>query len=338
MLLSFEQVLAQANKPKLLLGNGFSIALDPKRFSFTNLLDSAIEKGILKKNSPVFKVFELLQTADFESVMRALENTWGILDIYDPDNTLGDQIKKDNEDLKNHLVEIITNNHPLNSTDVPKEKKLACLEFLKNFDCIYTLNYDLLLYWAIMVEDENKKWGDGFWETEESSHEWFVVYRNSKGFELHFLHGALHIFDAWDEIIKKTYSKTGVDLVTQIRSNLENNIYPIFVSEWDSEQKMKKIIHNGYLNHCYRSIWSIWGDLVIFGSYLKKHDEHILDAIISSWVKNVFIGVSKEDSVPHIQTAIETYNARQKKPEKHKTLYLYDYTTINPWEYGLSKS
>jgi len=61
------------------------------------------------------------------------------------------------------LVKVITNNHPLNSAEIEKEKKIACLEFLKNFEIIYTLNYDLLLYWVIMMEEgEKKTWGDGF--------------------------------------------------------------------------------------------------------------------------------------------------------------------------------
>lgn len=339
MLLSFEQVIAQANKPRLLLGNGFSMALDQKRFSFTSLLDSAVQWGIIDSDSPVYKVFQLLQTADFESVMKALEHTGWILDIYDSKNTLSWIIQTDNEGLKSHLVKVITNNHPLNSAEIEKEKKIACLEFLKNFEIIYTLNYDLLLYWVIMMEEgEKKTWGDGFWETEESSHEWFVVYRNSKSFHLHFLHGALHIFDAGDEIIKKTYSKTGVDLVTQIKENLENNLYPVFVSEWDSREKMKKILHNGYLNHCYRSIWSIGWDLVIFGTYLKQNDDHILDAVCSSGVKNIFIGVSREENVAHIQERVKEYNSRQKETKKHKILHLYDYNTINPWEYGLSQN
>ncbi len=63
-----------------------------------------------------------------------------------------------------------------------------------------------------------------------------------------------------------------------------------------------------------------------------------MKAIIQSPVKNIYIGVSREDSVPNIEAEIEAYNSRQKDPKKHKVLYLYDYKTINPWEYGLSKS
>jgi len=42
------------------LGNGFSMAYDERRFSFTSLLQSAVDSGIIKKEDKIFKVFERL--------------------------------------------------------------------------------------------------------------------------------------------------------------------------------------------------------------------------------------------------------------------------------------
>lgn len=121
---SFEEMFSKfSEKPKILLWNGFSMAFDPERFSFTSLLESAVENSVIQKDSKIYNVFESLKTADFESVMRALEDTKKIVEVYEWDPELQELLKNDAEQLKNYLVAIVTNNHPLKSTDVEEEKK-----------------------------------------------------------------------------------------------------------------------------------------------------------------------------------------------------------------------
>lgn len=328
-LLSFEDVMKMANKPRLLLGNGFSMAYDKDRFSFTSLLESSLKDKIIKKSDFVYKIFEKLNTADFESVMKILDESQKVLEIYKGEKSLIKKIKDDSEQLKSHLVKIITNNHPEISTAVPGKNKEACINFLKPFEKIYTLNYDLLLYWATM-HDNSDDFTDGFGEDDYSIHKGYVVYKNKYDMRVHYLHGGLHIFDAGSEIIKKTYSKTGVRLVDQVKENLNKGIYPIFISEGDSNQKLTKILHNSYLNHCYKSLRFIGGDLVILGTELKRNDAHILDAIMESKVQNIFVGVSKAESVEHIKDRVDSYNYK-KSEKKKKTIRLYDYKTVDIW-------
>lgn len=328
-LVKFKEVIKKAKNPRILLGNGFSMAFDKKRFSFTSLLDSAVKAKIIKRNDFVYKVFEKLETADFESVMKILDDSQKIVEVYKGEEALVEKIKKDSSQLKSYLVTIITNNHPEVCTEIPEDNKKACVEFLKPFKDIYTLNYDLLLYWATMY-DNSQEFTDGFGENDESIHEDYVVYKNRHGMKVHYLHGGLHIFDAGSEIIKKTYSKTNVRLVDQIKENLDRNIYPIFISEGDSKQKLTKILHNSYLNHCYKSLRTIGGDLIILGTQLKRNDNHILDALIENKVKNIYIGVSDIESVSHIKSRIELYN-QGKTEVKKKILHYYDYKTVNIW-------
>lgn len=330
-LLTFDDVIEQANTPHLLIGNGFSMAYDKDRFSFTSLLDSAVSDGIISKDSNIYRLFEQLATSDFESIMRLLDDSKVVVSIYSKDESLQDQIAKDADDLKSYLVKIITNNHPEKSTSLLEAQKLKCVDFVKKFKNIYSLNYDLLLYWAIMQNNVDN-FTDGFSNTEDSQHEGFVVYQNqkSKGFRIHYVHGALHIFDAGDEIIKKTYNNTDINLVDQVRDSLSKHIYPIFISEGSSEQKLTKILHSAYLNHCYRSLCRIGGDLVVYGASLKNNDDHVLRAIIDGNVKNIYFGVSSADNAGHIQNAVDTYNLTAPENKK-KTLYLYGYKTIDVW-------
>lgn len=332
-LLTFKDVAVATSNPHLLLGNGFSIAYDPMRFSFTTLLESAVVQGIIAEDSYVYRVFQRLETADFESVMKILEESEKVVEVYEGDEDLRNLILGDIDSLKDYLVRIITNNHPEKSTDITELEKRSCIEFLSKFKNIYTLNYDLLLYWSTVI-DESLGFTDGFGDNEESLSEGYVVYKNMGSFRVHYLHGGLHIFDAGSDIIKKTYSNTGINLVVQIRENLDRKIYPIFISEGSSAQKKTKIMHNSYLNHCFKSLRSISGDLVVLGTLLKKNDEHILHAIIESKVKNIYLGVSDatKDSVDvrNVIAKIEEFNVGKTEPKK-KHLFLYDYKTVNVW-------
>lgn len=339
-LLTIRQVLEKTNKPHLLLGNGFSMAFDKKRFSYTTLLESAIKEKIIKKEDPLYVLFQKITTADFESMMRILDESCKVLEIYKGDKKIIEQLRKDSTNLKSFLVKIITNNHPPKSTDLSEPQKTSCANFLKSFEKIYTINYDLLLYWATM-HDKSMRFTDGYGNTEDSIHKGYVVYNNSGSFNVHYLHGALHYFDDGDQIIKKTYNNSNIDLVTQINSSLSSNIYPIFISEGNSEQKLTKIIHNSYLNHCYRSLRSLGGigkkpnkgDIVVFGTYLKKNDDHILEALLENNIRNIYVGVSGADKVPHIKAKIDDYN-RSKSAEKKKYLHLYDYRSVNIWNHA----
>ena len=61
--------------------------------------------------------------------------------------------------LKEILVSTIAENHPNVPGDIPEAKFWTCRKFLSYFlgsgrdGQVYTLNYDLLLYWTLMHKD-----------------------------------------------------------------------------------------------------------------------------------------------------------------------------------------
>src|SRR3989344_5485098 len=99
-LLTFEEVMTRVKKPRVLLGNGFSMSYDKDRFSFTTLLESAVKDGIIEKNSKLYRVFEKLATADFETVMRAMDNSKDIIVVYEGDKGLQEKLLRDSNALK----------------------------------------------------------------------------------------------------------------------------------------------------------------------------------------------------------------------------------------------
>jgi hypothetical protein len=148
----------------------------------------------------------------------------------------------------------------------------------------------------------------------------------------------MHYFDADSEIIKKTFINTDIPLVEQVRASLDEGKYPIFVSEGSSEQKMTKILHSAYLNHCFKSFSkigaggkkSLAGDLVIFGASLKSNDEHILKALLNNNIQNIYLGVSSTSGGDYVAGVLAKHNLNL-PPERKKNLYLYNYKTVDIW-------
>jgi len=344
-LLTYDEVLEETkeNKRFLLLGNGFSMAYNKDRFSFTSLFQSAVDKGLIDNQSPMYEIFKDFETTDFEEIIKNLEISIKVFHAY---NILKDEdarmIYTDAMKLKEHLVDIITNNHPEKITEISDEEFMNSANFIKNYDSIYTLNYDLLLYWTTIKLDtffedkqiRNKRLEikDGFYDPDKG-HTDYVTYANNNFINkanIFYLHGALHIFDKKDKIIKNTYKRTDRILREQTLENLDNEIYPIFVSEGTSSQKKSKILHNAYLNHCYRSLRSIGARkkedcLIIFGTMLKTNDEHIQNAIIENNVKKIYIGISSKDIIPEFDIFVERAN------KKYKKVYFYDYRSAKVW-------
>ena len=342
-MMNYDEVLEDVKEQKryLLLGNGFSMAYNPKRFSFTSLLDNAVERELITKTSPIYKVFKQFDTKDFEEVVKLLETSTKVLKTYGVLSKADEKkILDDSKSLKKYLVDVITNNHPDKITEISDDEFFNSSSFIKNFEKVYTLNYDLLLYWSCIklqsfiqeeqIQDSILDISDGFYDPHEQTTNYVVFGNDGASQNIYFLHGGLHIFDKKSEIIKNTFSRTDKSLKEQTLENLNKDIYPIFVSEGTSEQKKAKIIHNAYLNHCYKSLSSIGtknSSLVIFGTLLKRNDTHIRKAILKSKVENIYIGVSNEDEAKEFDDFIE----QSSKLKKAKKVYCYDDRPAKVW-------
>ena len=336
-ILSYDDVInkSEGTKRNLLLGNGFSMAYDSKRFSYTSLLSNAINTGIIKENSPLHKAFILMKTEDFETIVKALENASYILKAYNYETIT--KIKRDANSLKKFLVKVITNNHPDKCTDILDSEYTAAISFISKYERIFTLNYDLLLYWTTMKYKEliETKQIDGILNVSDgfASGDQTDEYVQFIGSEPHilYLHGGLHIFDKGDALVKNTYSRTDIPLKEQTLQNLNKNIYPVFISEGTSKQKLSKIMHNAYLNVCYRRLEKLSCNmsLIIFGTKLTSGDQHIRDAIMRSNCETIYFPVSSKQQLQEKAATEFLYAAENSK--KHKTVYFYDYRSINVW-------
>lgn len=294
-LLSFAEALQDAqryNKRHALLGNGFSISCRPNIFAYGKLYEQA---DFSKISTTAKSAFTALGTQDFERVIKVLRDAAKIVAAYGAPASMVAQLEADANGLRELLVQTIANSHPSWPGDITEAEYVACREFISRFDSIYTLNYDLLLYWAQLHTPEGESpWSDDGFRTPDYDFESeYVVWEPSQSHEqnMWFLHGALHVFDSGIEIQKYTWSRTGVRLIDQIRDALSRNYFPLFVSEGTSQEKYEKIRHNDYLAKAYRSFSSIQGALFIYGHSLAKNDDHYLRCIQRGKINHLYIAI-----------------------------------------------
>lgn len=297
--LTFDQAIkasADYSRRHLLLGNGFSIACRPDIFVYGKLFEQADFTAL---SASAKEAFDALGTTDFEKVIKTLRDTARIAAVYGIDKTKVAKLKDDAERLKELLVQTIAKSHPERPSDISDEEYGRCQRFLSNFNTTYTLNYDLLLYWANMHHASTEKItsDDGFRtsidDVESGFESDYVVWDadQSRSQNTWFLHGALHLFDSGTEIQKYTWNRTGVRLIEQTRDALSRDLFPLFVAEGESNEKLERIRHSDYLAKARRSFQSIDYCLFIYGHSLAPNDEHFLKVIEQGKLKHLFEGL-----------------------------------------------
>lgn len=340
-LLTFDEALKQSGggKRHVLLGNGFSRACRNDLFAYDALFAQAKDK----LSGSAKKAFHALKTTDFESVMRALKQAADLVQVYAPTNPrLAKKLAADADKLRDVLAQAIASSHPDRPNTIEDAEFAACRAFLSHFSNgnIYTLNYDLLLYWALMYNDVDNltiNCNDGFHQPEDGPEDYVVWEVGDVGSQnVFYLHGALHIFDAGAEVQKYTWCNTGVALVDQIRDALGENRYPIYVAEGTSESKMRRIQHSAFLSRGYRSLAKIGGSLFIYGHSLASNDEHALRLIERGTVKTVYVSIygspKTKDNQRIIARALAFAEARQHSGRRNRLdVAFFDAASAEAW-------
>lgn len=337
-MLSFEEALKESqsySRRHALLGNGFSIACRPDIFIYGRLFERA---DFSRLSGSARRAFDALETQDFERVIKALRDASRLAAVYaDADPKLAQQLKEDADGLKEVLVNTIAESHPEHPNDLTEEEYAACRQFLDHFNTIYTLNYDLLLYWAQMHTEQGKEPSsdDGFRKSEDDYESPYVVWEphQSHGQNCWFLHGALHVFDSGTEIQKYTWINTGIRLIEQVRDALEHDLYPLFVAEGTSTEKLARIKHSDYLAKAYRSFSEITGCLFIYGHSLADNDAHFLKRIEKGKLRHIFVGVHGDPESDENKRIVSRANsmANARAPSKPLRVSFYDVASANVW-------
>lgn len=343
---SFDSIMKSLDQKKrtkhLLLGNGFSVAYDANIFSYNALsrfVDS-IDNDMLKR------LFEIIKTKNFEHIMQQLDNFCELAKEFSSDKALEGKVKAASESLKASLLNAITALHPEHVFKIPAESSQACAAFLNRFlendGNVFTTNYDVLLYWVLMRNSERISTAiDGFGRElenpeermrgEDAKYSELIWGKNRDDQNVHYLHGALPLFDTGIDILKEEYDGENY-LLGNIKTRITRKQYPVFVTAGDGQEKLRHIRHNQYLAYCYEQLCSIEGSLITFGFSFGEYDEHIIDAINiaakqgrkePSKLWSVYIGVYSANDVKHIERIKSKFKCK---------VNMYDAKTASIWK------
>ena len=318
------------------------MAYDPEIFSYNALsrFVDDIENEMLKR------LFEIIKTKNFEQVMQQLDNFCELAKEFSSDDTLEGKVKAASEALKTSLLDAITALHPEHVFKIPEKSSRACAGFLNRFlengGNAFTTNYDVLLYWVLMRNSDLISAAiDGFGRElenpeermrgEDAEYSELIWGKNRDEQNVHYLHGALPLFDTGTKIVKEEYDGQNY-ILDNIKARIRKKEYPVFVTAGDGQEKLRHILHNQYLANCYERLCSLEGSLIVFGFGFGEYDDHIIDAIniaakqgrrAASKLWSVYIGAYSEHDQEHIMRIKDKFKCK---------VNVYDAKTANVWE------
>ncbi|MDH0748518.1 DUF4917 family protein [Pseudomonas sp. GD03842] len=262
----------------LLLGNGASRAVW-KHFAY----DSLFELAQTTRNKPLspteLALFKSMDTENFEPVLSGLKiamrvNAALTISSSSPRNRYFA--------IKEALI------HGIRSAHIPwrlmEPSTIAHIsQALSQYETVYSTNYDLLAYWAVM----------------HGAHPFDDLFDDDATFNLHrtdshatrvlYLHGGMHLVKHFDGTTRKLLSSESTLLGSFAVNALED--VPLFVCEGRSDDKMKIIRGSDYLAYCHAQLARHQGALCIFGHALGRQDRHILDAVLQARPQTLAISI-----------------------------------------------
>ena len=186
---------------------------------------------------------------------------------------------------------------------------------------VYSTNYDLLAYWALMHESGPRKSKDMFWDAVfnlSNTEVW------GKSTVILYLHGGLHLYRTSDGRTLKRQAQNGANLLDLFGVPLASfpDSTPLFVSEGTASDKLRSIYRSDYLAFAYLQLMRHEGPLCVFGSALGDSDQHLIDAIKNAKVRDIAFSIRPNNSTKVIAAK---GSAIEKMP--WATLHFFDSTT-----------
>ncbi|HEJ6937044.1 DUF4917 family protein [Serratia marcescens] len=286
----------------LLLGNGASIAVSSD-FAYRSLCQKLTE---LSSDGQLTALFEQFDTQDFELILHRL---WIATQVNQQLGVPENATTEGYDLLRNLLIQCVSQNHPEHHEITDVLVKIRA--FIGRFKTVLSLNYDLIVYWASLLEDTTtRKLKDCFvyglfneqfdWRDFRSLH-WKDRANGYNSISLVFYpHGSLILAQNFSgqEFKLHTDSHGEGNYLQQISQHWDSGaVTPVFVSEGTSKQKLSAIVRSRYLDTVYREVLPEKKEsIVIYGWSMGENDSHILDALKKSRPSRVAISVYGSDA------------------------------------------
>jgi hypothetical protein len=325
--------LAPDFRDSIILGNGASSSVSTS-FSYSSLFDWASEKKLFTPD--VRKVFKHLNnTKDFEFVLRIL---WHATHV---NRALRVKEKVTENTYKKVQAALIRTVHDTHVKYQDTREFLFPIEkFLKRFSTVISLNYDLIVYWAMLVGNEQHgTWFKDCFVNEQFDYDWEKnklrdPYGRASGSTLVFYpHGNLALVSDLTGIETKVHSAGSSSLLKTVIEKWKSGKYsPVFVSEGTSPQKVAAIRRSSYLDTVYKSVIPKLGPtLTIYGWSLSDADDHIVGALPKGEICAVAISVHKAGG--QVEEKVQLMKNKIKNALGQKTkVWFFDSTSPGCWK------
>lgn len=339
--MSFEDAIRHASERRyrrsVLLGNGFSMDYDAKRFGYESLAQEAKLPGLTVGKQDLF---DRLDSSNFEVVIDRLKASAVLHRLYGGHEDIAASMEADATVVRHGLADVLADRHPANAHDLTGDEVEHVRTFLSNFHRIFTLNYDLLLYWAINRSELGPPvpQADGFEWPSYRERDRLVWKSNPSGKSqrVFFLHGALHLFVDSRRVRKISFAADG-PLVSELRARLDEGKYPLVVTEGKREEKEYRIDRSAYLRTAHRRFSEIKGALFVHGVSMSQNDDHVLEPIESdtSFVRVLYVGIHGDPGSGRarelIQRADQIRERRKEAGGRSLRIRFYDASSAHEW-------
>ncbi|MEJ7790986.1 MAG: DUF4917 family protein [Gaiellaceae bacterium] len=303
----------------LLLGNGSSIAV-AESFAYPSLYDVACSDRI---DNPLGaasrRLFEDLATRNFEFVLASLKLAGRVNAAAGIDAPILSQLYRE---IQIALFESVASVHV--EWDRVASRTLAQIRReLLNYKRVYSTNYDLLVYWAMLREGDPYDFRDFLW-AEGNSFDPADVGILGDPTLVYFLHGGVHLRRTPNGRSFKRTAQQQQNLLSQFPTTWESDEIPLLISEGDSNDKLVSINRSDYLSFAYRRFLEHQGNLVVYGHGLGGADDHLVRAI-NGWSKPEAprqIALSIRREIGEVAIRQEKQRLAQRLPESD--LWFYD--------------
>ena len=283
------QTIADHYRDGLIVANGGSIAVHAG-FSYRSLYAAAQARGYLRGG--VSEVFAGFETEDFELVLRRL---WHATLVNRALQLPQGQIEAAYDGVRDALIRTVRDVHVNYETALPHLTPIY--RFLQRFHTVISLNYDLIVYWAAMLGNQNLgNWFKDAFHGATFDDEW-TRYRSHYGAMgstlLFYPHGDLVLAQARNDNEIKLRAGSDRDLLSAIIGRwTESRGVPLFVCEGTTTQKQQAIRASHYLNAVYAGPLHELGDtVVVYGWGMAEQDDHIIKALATSRPTRIAVSV-----------------------------------------------
>ncbi|EGB7237344.1 DUF4917 family protein [Salmonella enterica] len=287
--------LAQGYDGTILLGNGASIAVS-SRFAYGSLFERVKQRESLAEDAR--RLFDFFETEDFELILRIV---WQASNVNKSLRIEDARTHAAYVSIRECLIQTVRDVHPEHhdvSGQVP-----YIYDFLKRFDTVISLNYDLIVYWTMLYGldiPDRHTFKDCFLGGGVFAEDWQrlrAAYGDEQSSTLVFYpHGSLVLCRNRVEQERKIHIRGAGLLDSILESWQSEEVVPLFVSEGTYRQKVNAIQNSFYLSTVYREVLAESREnLVILGWGMGEHDVHLLKRMAGSGIRRVAVSVFRRD-------------------------------------------